>query len=163
MHSSCTFILYIFSSCSTSGIRRVIFNSCSTSGTRRVRLFSIFSATAHGDYCYQSASAYLDYYYDDDYCPFGCCGYYGNEYCCSYAGPVVGIFFGMIAFIGIIIALVICRRRRYNRGVIIRTGGLTNNGLVVTCTNLHILSYYEIILKWSLIEVLLYKSLFIAI
>jgi len=61
----------------------------------------------------------------------------------------------MIAFIAIIIALIICRRRRYS-GVVVRTGGLTNNGFVATCTNLHtsILSYYEIILKWSLIEVL---------
>ena len=97
----------------------------------RLSIYS-FSAPTYADYCY---NIYSYYYYDyDNYCPFGCCGYYANEYCCSYAGPIAGIVFGMIAFVAIIIALIICRRRRLaTQGVIVTTAGVSNSGFVTTC------------------------------
>ncbi|KAL3851969.1 hypothetical protein ACJMK2_015659 [Sinanodonta woodiana] len=76
------------------------------------------------------------------YCPYGCCGLAGAQYCCDYSvtyttfsgGAIAGIVLGSLFVIGLLIgAIVLCcclRRRRATNGQILYSQA--NPGLTMT-------------------------------
>ncbi|KAL3842869.1 hypothetical protein ACJMK2_020844 [Sinanodonta woodiana] len=80
---------------------------------------------ALGEYCsYYTGSLFQAYMF----CPYGCCGYYSNQYCCANVGAIVGGVIGALAGLGILITIISClccaccqaTRQRFS-GTVLRT------------------------------------------
>lgn len=74
-------------------------------------LFFFLEGVCGGEYC--TTRGFSGFQYSATYCPYGCCGYYPAEYCCSASvGLVVGCVVAGIALICVTIAVICCCIKR---------------------------------------------------